>query len=267
MNRDNNCVDVNVTAHMGECENEPVCPAKTPAGTRILRVPVTLAELAIKTNLVANITFPDPVLEIKDIKKRVKIIQCRLLLPGIPESSNPLTPFTPTTLRLFIKGFVRKNIQYATPCRNSTGDCVSSEIRSLTVDVPFECVTTIPKNRFLTPPQLPTLNTREEFDFYHEQELGHGYPEKDHLLSSDLSQFHQVSTQFYNQLPFCELISSNIIEWDEAIDREKLPGHAPFEEGAFRHLVEKMFLEFTIKILQNQQVAVEAIAPPPSPRP
>ncbi|MBG9443574.1 CsxC family protein [Cytobacillus firmus] len=260
---DKKCVDVNVSAHMGECENVPVPVAPTtPVGTRVLRVPVTLAEIAVRTNMVANIKFPDPVLEIKDIKKRVKIIQCRLLLPGITAGSNP---FQATTLRLFIKGFVRKNIQYATPCPNSSGQCVSSEMRSLTVDVPFECVTTIPSNRFLTPPQLPFVNTRQEFDFFREQELGHGYPEKDHLLSSDLSQFHQVSTQFYNQLPYCELISSNIIEWDEAIDREKLPGHAPFEEGAFHEVVEKMFLEFTVKILQNQQVPVTAVAPPPTP--
>ena len=49
--------------------------------------------------------------------------------------------------------------------------------------------------------------------------LPSGFPEKDELLSSDLSQFHQESAQFYNELPFCELIASKIIEWDEAIDR------------------------------------------------
>ncbi len=94
---------------------------------------------------------------------------------------------------------------------------------------------------------------------FRSQELGHGFPEKDHLLSSDLSQFHQDSTQFYNELPFCELISSQIIEWDEAVDRQPLHGNAPFEEGYFHRIVEKIFLQFTIKILQNQQVAVTVI--------
>lgn len=257
------CVDVNITAHVGDCENEPIdTPITTPAGETILRVPVTLAELNVKTNLVANIHFPDPVLEIKDIKKTVKIVQCRLLLPGISESPYS-DPFERTTLRLFIKGFVRKNIQYATPTPSSTSQCVASEIRSLTADVPFDCVTTIDADDFLTPPQLPFNNKRSEFDFFRSQDLGHGFPEKDKLLSSDLSQFHQVSTQHYNQLPFCELLRSEIVEWDEAIDREPIPGHAPFEEGAFRTIVEKMFLEFTIKVLQNQQVRVMALAPPP----
>ncbi|QED46209.1 CsxC family protein [Cytobacillus dafuensis] len=255
MNKDKNCVDVDISAHVGECENTPTSPTTTPAGRRIIRVPVTLAELTVRTNLVAKIHFPDPVLEIKDIKKRVKIVQCRLLLPGVAAGSDP---FAATDLRLFLKGFVRKNIQYATPCPHSTAQCVSSELRSLTADVPFECVTTIAAADFLTPPELPLLNTRSEFDFFRAQDLGHGFPEKDHLLSSDLSQFHQVSTQFYNQLPFCELISSNIIEWDEAVDRMPLPGNKPFEEGIFENVVEKMFLEFTIKVLQNQQVRVDA---------
>jgi hypothetical protein len=260
MSKDKKCVDVNISAHIGECENTPVDPITTPAGIRTIKVPVTLAELTVKTNLVANIHFPDPVLEIKDIKKRLKIVQCRLLLPGFPEEHpKGRFPFERRTLRLFIKGFVRKNIQYATPCPHSSSQCVSSEIKSLTADIPFECVTTIDADDFLTPVQLPFHNHRSEFDFFRAQELGKGFPEKDELLSSDLSQFHQVSTQFYNELPFCELLRSDIVEWDEAIDRRPLPGESPFEEGAFQNMVEKMFLEFRIKVLQNQQVRVRAL--------
>ena len=46
------------------------------------------------------------------------------------------------------------------------------------------------------------------------------------------------------------------------IDRKPLHGNAPFEEGYFQRIVEKMFLEFTIKILQNQQVRVNSITHP-----
>ena len=201
--------------------------------------------------------FPDPVLEIKDIKKRVKIVQCRLMLGGntVDTGTGLLTRSVP----LFIKGFIRKNIQYATPCPRTKGDCVSSEMRSLTVDVPFECVTNIAPAQFLTNPIIPAFNTRSEFDFFRAQELGHGFPEKDEMLSSDLSQFHQVSEQFYNQLPYCELISSRIVQWDESIDRYPLPGNAPFEEGTFHTVVEKTMLDFTIKVLQKQQVRIDAL--------
>jgi hypothetical protein len=261
MNNKDNCIDLNASASVEHCDSVSTGgPPTTPGGPRVLRVPVVLAERLVSTSLVANIHFPHPVLEIKDSKKRVKIVQCRLLLPSIPATATNLFPAVP--LQLFIKGFVRKNIQYATPTPNSSASCVSSELRSLTADIPFECVTSIPAADFLTapftPPQLPIQNTREEFDFFRAQDLGHGFPEKDQLLSSDLSQFHQVSTQYYNQLPFCELVNSNITEWDEAIDRKPLPGNAPFEEGTFQTIVEKMFLQFTVKILQNQQVRVIA---------
>jgi hypothetical protein len=256
-----NCVGLNVSASVQECDSIPVSPVCSPGGETILRVPVTLAELVVRTNLEAKISFPEPVLEIKDVKKRVEIEQCRLLLTGVPAGTDP---FTPTDLQLFIRGHVRKNIQYATPhvipgnfrCASK---CVSSAIRSLTAKVPFECVTTISAEDFLTPPQLPNFNSRAEFDFFRAKELGKGFPEKDKHLSSDLSQFHQVSTQFYNQLPFCELISSSILEWDEAVDRKPLRYNAGFEEGTFKNAVEKMFLEFTVKILQKQQVRVDAL--------
>ncbi|MCM3178153.1 CsxC family protein [Cytobacillus horneckiae] len=262
MKKDNDCIKHNKSTHVGECDSSAVTPITTPGGVTgsvTMRVPVTLAERRVTTNLSATIRFPDPVLEIKDIKKRVKIVQCKLLLPAIPENGSPFPdPDDPVVnYMLHLKGFVRKNIQYASPCGRSHGSCVSSEMRSLTTELPFECVTTIPSDEFISPPQLPFLNNRAEFDFFRAQDLGRGFPEKDQLLSSDLSQFHQVSTQFYNQMPFCELLRSDIVEWDESLDRETLNGQPRFGEGVFQSISEKMFLTFDIKVLQNQQVTVD----------
>lgn len=262
------CIDVNVSATLPEvfsaeveAEDLVVTPGGdipgTATGEVIMRVPITIAEPTISTNLSATIHFDDPVLEIKDVKKRVKIIQCSLMLDPV---MNPAASFSEgVTGRLFVRGFIRKNFQYASPTPHSSDSCVTSVMKSKTVDIPFEFVTLI--NEFISPPQLPVLNTREEFDFFTSQALGKGFPEKDHLLSSDLSQFHQRSTQFYNQFPFCEIVSSSITEWDEAIDRQPLHGDAPFEEGYFHSMVEKVFLTFTIKVLQNQQAVVTVITP------
>ena len=268
-NEHNDCIDFNDSASVHDCESTRIAPVSTTPGRNnqvIMKVPITLAERNVSTSLSAKINFPHPVLEIKDIKKRVKIVQCSLILKP---AATVAESFDPVDGHLFLKGFVRKNIQYASPTHLSSGDsCVSSSLKSLTTDIPFECVVTIPASEFCFPPQRPVLNTRAEFDFFRSQELGRGFPEKDHLLSSDLSQFHQDSTQFYNELPFCELISSQIIEWDEAIDRQPLHGNAPFEEGFFHKIVEKIFLQFTIKILQNQQarvaLAVHPTTTPPS---
>jgi hypothetical protein len=259
------CIDFNESAAVHDCTSTGVTPITTPggaAGNIVAKIPVTLAERNVSTNLSVKIKFPYPVLEIKDVKKRLKVVQCSLILPPVAPGQNP---FTPADGQLFLKGFLRKNIQYASPmmdkCHdNGSSSCISSTIRSHTVEIPWECVVTIPAGAFLAPPQRPVLNTRGEYDFHISRELGHGYPEKDHLLTSDLSQFHQQSNQFYNEFPFCELISSSINEWDEAIDRKPLHGYYPsLNEGYFHTLVEKVFLQFTIKVLQKQQARVNVV--------
>ncbi|QAS52218.1 CsxC family protein [Halobacillus litoralis] len=228
-----------------ECESSShhkPCKPNVSLGKIVAKVPVVLSELNIQVNINETITFPEPVLEIKDIKKRVNLTQCRLLLP---------------TNKLFIKGFVRKNIQYASPSNEievTTETTVASDLHSFTIDIPFDCVTEI--KDFLSMPVMPKMNEREEFDFAVSIPLPEGYPEKDELLTSDLSQFHQKSRQFYNDLPYCELLSSKIIEWDEALDRIPLPGTAPLNEGYFTQIEEKMVVDICLKVLQNQQIRV-----------
>lgn len=232
----------NTPLSLNECDNKPHKPHVS-IGKIYTKVPVVLAELTLHVNLDACIKFPKPVLEIKDVKKQIKLVKCRLLLP---------------TNKLFVKGFVRKNIQYASPI--SEPDCtiktISSSINSLTVDVPFNCVTEI--KHYLRKPIQPAINKRSEFDFLFSDSSPSGYPEKDDYLSSDLSQFHQNSTQYYNELPFCELISSHIIEWDEAVNRSALPNDASIGEGVFTELEEKMAIDITLKVLQNQQIRVSS---------
>ena len=239
---ENRKVDVcNFPSTITECDNQPHKPNLS-IGKVVSKVPVVLAELTVQVNLDACIKFPEPVLEIKDVKKHVKLVQCRLLLP---------------TNKLFVKGFVRKNIQYASPNLEVTDQkSVCSNLHSLTVDVPFHCVTEI--KHYSTKPTMPEINKRQEFDFLRSMPLPNGFPEKDEYQSNDLSQFHQESTQYYNELPYCQLISSNIIEWDEAIDRCKIQGGAPIGEGYFNKVEEKMVLDITLKVLQNQQIRVSS---------
>ncbi|MDF2035784.1 DUF3794 domain-containing protein [Cytobacillus oceanisediminis] len=240
--KEHNGHDCLVTTKNCDCESHSHQHPHVCIGKIVAKVPVVLAELSLQINVDAFIKFPEPVLEIKDIKKQIKLTQCRLLLP---------------TNKLFVKGFVRKNIQYASPCMEiepSTEKTVASDIHSFTADIPFQCITEI--KHFLTKPVMPETNHRCEFDFLISKPLPSGHPEKDEFQSSDLSQFHQESTQFYNELPFCELVSSKIIEWDEAIDRKPLPNCSPVGEGYFTTVEEKMVIDICIKVLQKQQVRV-----------
>ncbi|MCL6639721.1 MAG: hypothetical protein K6T80_08625 [Firmicutes bacterium] len=209
-------------------------------GPVTVKIPVVLAELTVQVNLNSMITLPEPALEIKRIKKRLKVTQCLLL-----QDTNVL----------FLKGFVRKNIEYATSsCSNAEGVC--GDIHHCTVDVPFSCSTPVTFNG-ATPATL-NLNTREEFEFFRTQDLSdREFAEKDFLLSGDMSEFNQISQEYFNELPFCELISARIVEYDELINRIR-PVHTklPFEEKEFKQIEEKMVLFITLKILQNQQVMV-----------
>src|SRR6478609_2077515 len=95
-NEHNDCIDFNTSASVHDCDSSAATPVVTPGNGAnptqvIMKVPITLAERTVSTSLSANINFPHPVLEIKDIKKRVKIVQCSLVLKPVDEDENPFT--------------------------------------------------------------------------------------------------------------------------------------------------------------------------------
>lgn len=236
------CTDVKAET-LGDCDNNPVRLNPITAGV-VAKIPVVLAELAVRFNVSSIIDLPEPAIEIKNIKKRIKVTQCMLIQD---------------TNILFIKGFVRKNIEFATKeCSNHHGMC--GDIRHCTVDVPFECTTVVTFNG--TPPAPLVSNTSSEFEYFTTNKLPNTFAEKDRLLSGDLSEFNQISTEFFNELPFCELISARIVEFDEFLHRER-PHHAhiPVGEKLFTKIEEKMVITLTLKILQNRQVAIGRTSP------
>lgn len=252
------------TTSTNQCDSTNVDPKPIPASPNpIIKVPVVLNEVSIQIPMHAEITFPagERVLEIKTIKKRTYLTQCRLINRK-PRRDETLENYK---AKLFISGFVRKNIQYASnPVVDAQGEILST-IRSLTVEVPFDCVAEI--EDFLNFPVGPFTDDREEFGYLISQELPNGrdFAQKDRLDGTDLSQFHQISKEFYNELPFCELIRADIIEFDESLDRVALEGGTGDQqivgEGTFTRLSEKMVLDLTLKLLQKQQVRVNSLGP------
>jgi len=241
-----NCADVNSLAQE-ECTNTPVPIDPIPTSV-VAKIPVVLAELTIQINMDSLIDLPEPALEIKQIKKNVKLTQCLLLQDNEQQ-------YTTNTNKLFIRGFVRKNIDYSTrECSDSEGVC--GDLKHCTVDVPFRCVTPVTFNG--TPPAPVVFNTLAEFGYFKREDLtGPEFAEKDELLSSDLSEFNQESSEFFNERPFCELIKSRIVEFDEYVNRTRPEGvELPFEEKEFTQIEEKMVVYLTLKILQNRQVYV-----------
>ncbi|TYO95323.1 CsxC family protein [Desulfallas thermosapovorans] len=222
------------------CDNTPVTP--TPITTAIAKIPVVLAELTVQINVDAKINLPEPAIEIKRVGKRLKVTQCRLLQ---------------NTNKLFISGFVRKNIEYSTR-KSSNRDGICGNISHCTVDVPWSCVTAVDFNVGTPAPAL--FNFENQFEYLVEQDLGPKFPAKDRLMSGDLTELNQVSTEFFNELPFCELISATITEFNEAVNRKDPYGENPFEEFEFTSIQEKMVIDLTLKILQNQQVEINGVS-------
>jgi hypothetical protein len=232
--------DSNVIAQtLGSSTSKSQVVSEKRVNNLIVKVPVVLDELTVRIKVDFTFTLPEPAYEIKTIKKRLKLTQCLLI-----QDTNVL----------FIKGFVRKNIDYSN-LTSSTTTSFAGNINHFTVDVPFSTTTDV--NFSLAKPTPLYYNTSQEFEFFRTQPLPIGFPEKDNLLAGDFSEFNQTTREYFNELPFCELVSSKIVEYDEALDRTRPEGiDLPFEEGQFTQVEEKMVIFITFKLLQNQQVYV-----------
>ncbi|MBB6217956.1 hypothetical protein HNQ80_004093 [Anaerosolibacter carboniphilus] len=232
----------------GDCVSTPAAIIPLTTGA-VAKVPVVLAELTVQVNVNSIIDLPEYAWEIKDIKKHLKVTQCLLI-----QETNVL----------FIKGFVRKNIQYATrTCSNNQSFC--GDIKHCTIDVPWSCITPVAFNGIS--PLSPIPRTSVEFEYLKQQKLhGPEFADKDRLMSGDLSEFNQISTEFFNELPYCELISSRIVEFDEQLGHVRPDGYKiPFEEKQFKSIEEKMVIFLTLKVLQNRQVTIPPTVIGPTP--
>jgi len=211
------------------------------------KIPVVLQLITVHIDVLADITLEKPSIEIKRVKNRLKLTQCQLLTP---------------TGKLFLKGFVRQNIEYAVAPTVVTPKTACGDLADCIVDIPFECVTHI--RRFINQPQFEGFNFEGEFEYFKSSRLPRTkFPEKERMLAGDLSEFNQHTHEHFTELPYCELLDSEVTQFLEFIDREPIP-NAPFEEGIFTQIEEKMDIEITLKILQNQEVFVprSTIRPP-----
>lgn len=187
----------------------------------------------------AIITLPTHATEIKRISKKLKITQCRFF-----NAPAPIIPGQPVdTPKLFLGGFVRKDIQYS-EMKHKTHTTVEGDIRDFLIDIPVSGVINLGSG--LVIPALQ-FDQEQEYEYARRSPLGHGFPEKERLLGPDLTEFNTISNKFLNRLPFCELVYSQINDMNDQLDRVPLCG-GPFEEGIFRTIQEKMSIVVQIAI-------------------
>jgi hypothetical protein len=216
----------------GDCMNTPVTINALRTGA-IIKVPVILAELELQLSVDAEVEIPIPAREVKSLNKTIKITECTLL-----QDTNVL----------FIKGYVKKTIQYTfSPVSYYQG--LFENVRQCNVEIPFGCTTKVTFNGL--DPLVPIPKNSTEYEYNVKQD--HEYKG----ISDEITIKSKISSQFYNEAPFCELVGSRIVEYEGISNCN--PNNLT-KDGLIKSIEEKMVIQLTIKILQNCQVALPPLA-------
>ncbi|SES33145.1 CsxC family protein [Psychrobacillus sp. OK032] len=216
--------------------DEAARPCLVPANINpILKVPVVLAETTLQIVVEANIPLNPPASEIKRVFKDVFIKQCKLVPVRFgPEKCNG-TVREVTRAKLFVEGFIRKDIEYATTNCNGF-------IRDRIATVPFSGFAELSAEDFLV---FPVLGDSSESRSRFINPKNNDEPR--------LDKFFFENHVFYNEQPYCELISADFFELDFS--------PCPTDVGeSFSNLREKIVLDLTLKVLQVRQVRVDSLA-------
>jgi hypothetical protein len=239
------CAEVK-TLQQSLTEQASVAPSVIAPGPVVVKVPVVIAETNITIPVEATIKLDHPAIEIKRIRKNVYLNQSRV----IPFSQDGLFG----TGILFIAGFIRKNIEYATKTCNRHGSPnICGDIRHCIVEVPFNFTTRI---TFLRPPIFITNTPSLEVEFFSDKNKSCDAC-ADPVIGRNVCDQGLFNSEFFNEKPFTELVRADIAEVDIHTDPYK-DCEIPTEQ-LFTKLTEKVVVNLTLKVLQNQQVRVTAL--------
>ncbi|MBE6054439.1 MAG: hypothetical protein E7212_11190 [Clostridium sartagoforme] len=245
LSRANDCVTVK-SKNQNLTEQIPVAPAVIAPGPVVVKLPVVLAEVNITIPVEATIKLDKEVLEIKRIRKNVFLTQSRI----IPFSQD--SEFG--TGILFIEGFIRKNIEYATrTCSSPKGKGICGYIRHCTVEVPFSFSTRV---TFIRQPIFSTNFGPVELGFFTDKRKGCDEC-ADPIIGRNICDQSFFNIEFFNEKPFTELVRADIAEVD--INTRPYSDSNSATEQYFTDVTEKIVVNLTLKVLQKQQVNVTAV--------
>ncbi|WP_235828980.1 CsxC family protein [Anaerosacchariphilus polymeriproducens] len=187
------------------------------------KIPKVLAEFIVQIDSESKIRLNEPSYEIKRIEKQVFLTQCR---------------YIPPTDKVFIEGYIRKNIEYATKhCTSKTG--IGGAIKDTTVHIPFKTYTKVNfcGNLPQVQPNYPPMVAR----YFDQKRMGKNFREADR---SDI--------EIFNEPVYCELEWSAVFDAD--IDNKGTPIDGFINEEEFQEFTDKSVVYLCMKLLQKQQV-------------
>ncbi|MHB8130525.1 MAG: CsxC family protein [Mobilitalea sp.] len=187
------------------------------------KIPKVLAEFVIQIDSESKIRLNEPAYEIKRIEKQIFLTQCR---------------YIPPTSKVFIEGYIRKNIEYATrTC--SKNHAIGGSIKDTTVHIPFKAYTKVDfcgnKPHILANP--PAMVAR----YFDEKRMG-----------KDIREADRSNVEIFNEPVYCELEWSAV--YDADIDNKGTPIEGFINEEEFQEFTDKSVVYLCMKLLQKQQV-------------
>ncbi|RDI38518.1 CsxC family protein [Falsibacillus pallidus] len=206
-------------------------PLVTQAATPTLKVPVAVAERTIQVVTEADIPLNPPATEIKRVLKDVLLTQCKL----IPVEFQPIpgTDFRfVTRAKLFVEGYIRKNIEYAS-------DSCNGVLYDRVANLHFSGFTELTAGDFTSFP-IWSSSTEDRARFINPN--NGDFPR--------LDKYYFENTNYYNEQPYCELVRADFYEIDFSPTMVD-------PQAAFDTLREKIVLDLSLKVLQVQQVQVD----------
>jgi hypothetical protein len=228
---------VSSNAHTGNCENDcnaTVFKADTLPGAENYpwfggeyKVPKVLSEFIVQIDSESKIKLREPSYEIKRIEKQVFLTQCR---------------YIPPTDKVFIEGYIRKNIEYATKtCSKGHGmdHGIDGTIKDATVHIPFKVYTKVDFdcNMPKITPNLPPKVAR----YFDAKRMVKNFREAD-----------RSNVEIFNEPVYCELEWSAVFDAD--IDDKGTPIDGFINEEEFQEFTDKSVIYLCVKLLQKQQV-------------
>ena len=194
------------------------------------KVPKVLAEFVVQIDSESLIKLNEPAYEIKRIEKQVFLTQCR---------------YIPPTDKVFIAGYIRKNIEYASR-KCTKGSAIAGSIKDTTVHIPFKAYTKVDfcENKPKIKPNPPAMVARY-FD-----------PER---MGKDIREADRSNVEIFNEPVYCELEWSAVFDAD--IDSIGTPIDGFINEEEFQEFTDKSVVYLCLKLLQNQQVCWAPHAP------
>jgi hypothetical protein len=194
------------------------CEAEQFAEVGAIEETVVLGDVLIQTLTEADFYLPSYASDIKQIRKNVKLTQCKAL----PVFENP------NVVKLFVEGYVHKNIQYVEDCYGV--------VKDYSINVPFKCYQQV---QLANPLAFPFGEFSVKNNVLERRELASDG------MGADRCTFGSLTFEINNEPVKCKLLASAVNQWDIIKNFDNW--------GRFNKITEKMEVILVLKLTQKQQ--------------